>query len=152
MPRPPGTWTKTELDADAQRARAEFVRQRTAALQTERQTYLHAHREAAKVVDALLQRTDDLRNVTGQSLEDRAVLGLARQLAVPPISLDDLDTLTDSCFGQWLNQTTDRGTRPTNVEFAAAELIRQRLDTDRIPWVAADRSPSPAERLTGPRL
>lgn len=147
MPRPPGTWTPAELNADAQQARAEFVKQRLAALQTEQQTYKAAHRDAAQHVDALLQRTGDLRAMTGTSLQDRAVLGLARQLAVPPISVDDLDTLTDSCFGQWLGQTTDRGVRPTAAEFAAAaQLIGQRLDLDRMPWVTAGRAPSAAER------
>ena len=147
MPRPPGTWTRTELERDAQHGRSEFVKQRLAALKREQQGYRAAHREAAEMVNTLLNRTGDLRKLTGKSLQDRAVLGLARQLAVPPISVDDLDTLTDSCFGQWLGQTTQRGMRPSTAEFnAAAKLIRQRLDTDRMPWVAAGRPPTASER------
>lgn len=147
MPRPPGSWTQQELEADAHHARAEFVKVRLAALASERQSYLGAHKEYAQAVDALLQATNDLRSMTGSSLHDRAALGLARQLAIPPISVDDLDTLTDSCFGQWLGQTTDRGVRPSSAEFnQAAKLISDRLDTDRMPWVAAGRAPTQQER------
>lgn len=147
MPRPPGTWTKQELDADAKYARAEFVKTRLAALASEQQTYQEAHKEYAKTVEALLQATSDLCAMTGASLQDRAVLDLARKLAVPPISVDDLDTITDSCFGHWLGQKTDVGMRPTNAEFhQAAQLISKRLDTDRMPWLAAVSAPTKEER------
>jgi hypothetical protein len=146
MPRPPGTWTEQELSEDAQFARSAFVQSRLAALDSERQTYLQAHAANAVTVEKLMGASEYLLALTGASLQDREVLHLARQLAIPPISVDDLDTLTDSCFGQWLGQKTDRGKRPTPAEFAAAaDLISARLDTDRMPWLAAGREPSTEE-------
>ena len=147
MPRPPGTCSEDELKEDAQHARSEFVRSRLAALESERQTYLEAHKNYAFTVAHLLWATDDLRAMNGAALQDRETLELARLLAVPPISVDDLDTLTDSSFRNWLGQTTDRGARPTDAEFeAAAKIISERLDTDRMPWVADAREPTDEER------
>lgn len=75
------------------------------------------------------------------------MLDIARYVAVPPISLDDLDTLTDSSFGRWVGQTTERGTRPSEQAFrAAATILGERLDRERAPWLKTRRSPTAAER------
>jgi hypothetical protein len=148
-PRPPSQWTRAELRADAATARKLFVAQRRAALAAERKIYDDALAEAVAAIDALLRASNDLLALAGNSLTDRSVLNIARYLTVPPISLDDLDTLTDSCFGNWVKQTTDRGMRPTASEFtAAARLIGSTLDGDRAPWLAAGHKPTNAERLT----
>jgi XamI restriction endonuclease len=149
FPPPPGVWSASELHADAKEAKRLFVAERLAALTTERTTYLNAHAEYAQTVHGLLTATKDLRQITGSALEDRARLDLARKLAVPPISLDDLDTLTDSVFGNWVGQTTNRGMRPTGESFdQAARIIAERIDRDRAPWLATHRAPTTAERTT----
>jgi hypothetical protein len=149
VPAPPGTWTEQELKADAAHATRLFVQDRLAALKVERETYAEAHRQYAGAVRDLLAATDDLSDITGDSLKDRTRLGFARQLAVPPISVDDLDTLTDSIFGNWLGQTTDKGMRPSDDAFdEAARIISERIDRDRAPWLDANRSPTSAERET----
>ncbi len=146
-PAAPDSWTLEELRTDAAAARALFVKQRLADLQAEQQIYRAAHADYAKVVRAFLEATSDLANFTGDALKNREVLNLARQLAVPPISADDLDTLTDGNFGGWLGQTTDRGGRPTDAEFAAAaKIIGERIDADRARWLAEDREPTDEER------
>jgi hypothetical protein len=149
FPPPPGTWSQAELEADAAEATRRFVGERLAALETEREAYREAHRVYAETVRSLLTATHDLREITGASLQYRAHLDFARQLAVPPISVDDLDTLTDSVFGNWLGQSTDRGMRPTDAAFdEAARIISERIDRERAPWLACSRNPANAERHT----
>ena len=123
------------------------MRERRTALKGERNAYAQWLAEYASTARSLLAASHDLRKLTGEALQDRQLLNLARYLAVPPISIDDLDTLTDSCFGLWAGQTTDRGTRPTAREFAsAARIISERLDRQRARWLAEDRAPTKAER------
>lgn len=147
MPRPPGSWSERELYRDASEAKRRFVKERRASLRREQKAYARWTDEYASTARDLLGASSDLRGLTGDVLEDRELLNLARYLAIPPISIDDLDTLTDSCFGLWLNQATDRGARPTKSEFnAAARLIAARLDQRRAPWLARGGSPRKTER------
>jgi hypothetical protein len=149
MPAPPGSWTERELKRDAARAKAVFIRERLAARREESERYVQERDAFALVVRALLAATDDLAQITGESLRDRQRLNFARYLAVPPISLDDLDTLTDSVFGSWVKQRTDRGVKPTDAAFTvAATIIGERIDRDRAPWLAAGRPPTVMERNT----
>lgn len=147
MPRPPQAWTRDELARDAATSRRLFVDERLAALERERDTYAEAVATYSKHVRALLDATVGLRHLDGQALRDRARIGIAQYLAIPPISDDDLDTLTDSCFGRWKKQKTDRGIRPTEPAFdAAASIVSERLDYRRTPWVDEEREPTPPER------
>lgn len=147
MPRPPQFWTEKELERDAAKARQLFVSDRLAALRREQAAYAAGTDSHAEAVRALLSRTGDLRKLDGDSLKQRDVLDIARYVVVPPISLDDLDTLTDSTFGRWVAQTTERGARPTDQAFgAAAQIIKERLDRERAPWLKPRRSPTAAER------
>ncbi len=147
MPRPPDSWTEKELEGDAAEARRRFVLERRSALAREQKTYAQWLVEYTSAVRRLLGASNDLRDLVASALTERELLNLARYLAVPPISLDDLDTLTDACFGLWVGQKTERGTRPTDEEFAsAAELISERIDHGRAPWLALGRSPTEIER------
>jgi hypothetical protein len=148
-PPPPGNWSQLELRADADEATRLFVAERLQALTEEHTIYRRAHTAYAQTVLGLLAASNDLQSITGHALEDRARLDLARQLAVPPISVDDLDTLTDSVFGKWLGQKTNRGIRPTEAAFEeAARIISERIDLERAPWLAAKRTPTTTERET----
>jgi len=147
VPRPPGQWTTAELQADAAVAKQRFVADRLAALGREKQAYEDWVEEHSQPLRALLAASNDLRNLTGAAIQDRAGLDNLRYAIAPLVSLDDLDTLTDSCFGLWVSQTTDRGQSPTAQAFnAAAAFFAQRIDTTRAPWLAANRAPTQAER------
>lgn len=129
MPRPPQRWTQAELTADAQRSSDVFVARRKAE---------RARRERAIADDApqyrhdlvdLLAATNDLRDITGASLQDRRLLRAARFVAIPFISEDDLDSLTGASLKGWMQQKTERGGRPSEEDLdAAAEVIAQQLD------------------------
>jgi len=147
VPAPPDSWTEEELYRDATRARGLFVKERLAAVSDERLIYQELHREHAIVAQDLLVATNNLLAITAASLGDRKRLQLARYMAVPPISLDDLDTLTGGNFEAWVGQTTEAGERPTATAFqAAAEIIAKRVDTARAPWASrASQKPTTNE-------
>jgi hypothetical protein len=147
MPRPPQHWSRAELEKDAATARKLFVKERRQALSAERALYLGALAEYSDDVVALLGASGDLLNPKPDVLRQRRLLDIARYTLPPPISLDDLDTLTDSSFGAWVKQTTDRGQKPTSKAFRdAAKIIGERIDGQRAPWIAAKRVPTKQER------
>jgi protein tyrosine phosphatase (PTP) superfamily phosphohydrolase (DUF442 family) len=147
VPAPPQSWTADELERDAAASRRRFVDARLAALEREREAYDAWIERFAGEADRLLQATADLRRVTGDALRERALLDVARYATAPVISLDDLDSLTDSGFRAWVGQRTDRGRAPDPPAFAAAaRVIAERIDPARAPWLSEGRTPTPAER------
>ena len=135
------------MERDVSEARNRFVAERRAALSYEQELYAEWLASYIEIVRGLLGESEDLRALTGPVLEDRKFLDVARYLAVPPISLDDLDTLTDSCFGAWVGQKTDRGARPEKQDFdVAASIISERLDKERARWLRGSVGPTKDER------
>lgn len=146
MPRPPAQWTQEELEADRKIAAAEFNRRRREERQViDEAIKLHAPEYRSDAV-ALLEATNNLREITGESLSKRHVMRAARFSAIPFISDDDLDTLTGAKLKSWMGQKTDKGKTPSDEDLAAAaEIFTQALDTSRAPWVPEDRDPTPLE-------
>ncbi len=146
MPRPPERWTEDELKADAQIALQVHVELRRAAAEEEHRQYIELVERFQADASELLERTDNLRQITGDSLKKRNVLELARYAAVPLISAGDLDNLTGAKFGNWIKQKSDRGTCPSDEEFAeAAAVIKPTLNPLLAPWIADGRAPTAAE-------
>jgi hypothetical protein len=147
MPPPPQLWSADELARDAAESRRRFVAERSAALERERKVYAEWVARFASEARALLEASDDLQQLTGESLHSRTLLDTARYAAAPLISLDDLDTLTDASFRLWVGQRTDRGNTPTAEAFAAAaRVIAERIDPARAPWLGEGRAPTASER------
>jgi hypothetical protein len=146
MPRPPQRWTESELKTDAAASTQIFVARRKAErVQREQAIAEHAPEYRQDFLD-LLGATNDLRDITGTSLQDRRLLRAARFVAIPFISDDDLDSLTGANLKGWMQQTTERGRRPSDDDFdAAAEVIAQQVDPYRTPWIAKDRAPTKTE-------
>lgn len=146
MPRPPQSWTRRELEIDAAAAKKLFVAARLKALTSERTLYENAIKTHSGPVADLLKATGNLTAITSDSLKNRAILDAIRYTLSPIISLDDLDTLTDSCFSQWVGQKTERGRRPTDTEFqAAAAFFTARIDASRAPWLISSNAATAAE-------
>jgi XamI restriction endonuclease len=146
MPKPPQRWTDDELEADAKASTEIFVTRRKAERARREQAIAeHAPEYRQDFLD-LLAATNNLREISGASLQDRQLLRAARFVAIPFISDDDLDSLTGANLKGWMQQTTGRGRRPSDEDFdAAAEVIAQQLDPYRTPWIAKDRAPTKAE-------
>jgi hypothetical protein len=147
VPAPPQRWTEAELKREAEAARRIFVKERRKAVKEELATYRRLVAEYERAARDLLTATSDLTKITGKSLQRRPLLNIARYAAVPTISKDDLDNLTDAKFGNWLGQTTDRGARPSSAEFnLAAQIVKESLDPVRAPWLSPRRSARAQER------
>lgn len=146
MPRPPQRWTEQELETDARASTEIFVARRKAERARREQAIAEHAPEYRRDFLDLLAATNDLRDTTGESLQARPLLRAARFVAIPFISDDDLDSLTGANLKGWMQQTTERGRRPSDDDFdAAAEVIAQQVDPYRTPWIAKDRAPTKAE-------
>lgn len=122
-----------------------MARRKAEQAQREQAITNHAPEYRRDFVD-LLGATNNLRAITGASLRDRRLLRAARFVTIPFISADDLDSLTGADLKGWMQQTTERGRRPTDDDFdAAAEVIVQQVDSYRAPWLPERRGPTRAE-------
>lgn len=137
----PPRWTRDELEAARQAAVALFRRER---LDEPQEAYLQAFAVYEARVADLLQGTADLLRLDAEAyavVADPQRLEVLRYLAAPPISADDLKTLTDapSLSPRSFAQDGDLVRRVT------ATIVTV-LDRRRFPWLAGRRPPSDAER------
>lgn len=130
----PPTWTVEELEAGRAEAERRFVSERT---EEGPRAYVALYRTIDPKVRDVLGTTNDLRDLTGELFRaDPEIWGLTRYLCAPPISEEDLWTLSGRKFKRVPADAADR----------VAEVIRQVLDPVRFPWVAEDREPDQHER------
>ncbi len=106
--------------------------------------YLEVFDEYQGKIEELLETTVDLTTLEDHALSilsDRKLLEAFRYLAGPPISLDDLKTLSDAAklSPKALKNDADLMRR-------VVETVRIGLDRRRFPWVVEEREPSEAER------
>jgi hypothetical protein len=137
----PPRWTSAELDAARQQAIDRFRQER---LEEPLEQYLQAFDEARQVLTGLLEQTADLarlRDTALSILTDSKQLEAFRYLAGPPISLDDLKTLTHA-----RSLSPKRLKNEPDLVERVVETVRTVLDQRRCPWVAEERTPTDAER------
>jgi hypothetical protein len=148
-PRHARRWTPAEILRDAQLAREEFRRRRFG---EPRSRYLASVEKFERANEWLLPRLHTLMASDGMSAEHAAQLlaeilseetraTALRYIGGPPISLDDLKTLTDS--------TLSRAAIVGNPEIAQTlrEVLRAVVDIKRFPWIEERRRPTPRERF-----
>jgi hypothetical protein len=138
---PPPHWTDAQLDSDRQFAIDQFRQQRMAEPLEE---YLRHFAEVQAVMENLLETTTDLALLSQQALSiltDPDYLDGFRYLAAPPISIDDLKTLTgtNSLAPKTLQNDPDLVER-------LVQTVRAGLDRRRFPWVSEDREATEADR------
>ncbi len=137
----PPRWTKEELETSRIQAIELFRKQR---MEEPLEEYLEVFDEYQGKVEELLETTVDLAALEDHALEilsDRKLLEAFRYLAGPPISLDDLKTLSDAAklSPKALKKDADLMRR-------VVETVRIGLDRRRFAWVVEDREPTEAER------
>lgn len=137
----PPRWTKEELEAARTQAIELFRKQR---MEEPLEEYLEAFDECQGKIEELLETTVDLTTLEDHALSilsDKKLLEAFRYLAGPPISLDDLKTLSDAAklSPKALKKDADLMRR-------VVETVRIGLDRRRFPWVVEEREPSEAER------
>lgn len=135
-------WFEDDLENARQAALTAFVAERGRE-GTQRYEELFAICEQA--VELLFQETNDLLRFEGKVLRaNPTLIAVARYLAAPPISQDDLNTLAGGTLA---------GRKRIGEELAerAVLIVRAAWDPIRFPWVSETRSPTDAEKLTAIR-
>lgn len=132
----PPRWTLAEFEAGAARGIEVF---RDLRMNEAREDYTSHFAEARRAIEDLLELTTDLTNLdpTGRNAVS-GYLEALRYVAAPPISTDDLETLSGV---DERNFETATGWRPV------VETIMALVDRQRFPWLLDGREPTEAERL-----
>lgn len=137
---PPPRWDTARLTADAATATALFREER---MTEPLEVYSDYFQQARASTENLLESTIDLAEIESQAVEllsDPASLEVVRYLAGPPISKDDLETVSEARLTPQALQK-----EPTSAA-TVIETVRLGLDRNRFPWIAENREPTEAER------
>lgn len=140
MPAQPPRWDEQRLEADRQLAIERFRDER---INESLGAYLENFAHYRTAIERLLSSTDELAALAVQAsavLADEDLLYIARYLAGPPVSADDLRVLADAR----LTPASIRAEPESAVR--AVETILRGLDRERFAWVAEQRQPSAEER------
>lgn len=136
----PPTWSDDQLEDDRQRSIARFIAERNAESRASYETVLARNIE---LVTSLFDDTENLLQFgSGDVLANRpALISVARYLAGPPVSEDDLDTLAGEPVAK-------RRRLEAALARRAATLLESAIDRTRFPWLfeAERRPPTATER------
>ncbi|MGH3302673.1 MAG: XamI family restriction endonuclease [Streptosporangiaceae bacterium] len=133
----PPRWTPAELAFSVERAVRIFRDQR---LSEARDDYASHFEEARSAVEDLLELTTDLatlRQMGGRAIIDGGYLEAVRYLAAPPVSTDDLETLSGVTESQFAK---------ANQWLIVVDTIMTYIDSQRFPWIVDNQEPTEAER------
>ena len=136
----PPVWDDDELERQRQVAIDHFRRLR---MGEPLEDYLSHFEVARSAYEDLLELTVDLTQLGDQAVDaltDPNLLEAVRYLAGPPISTDDLKTLTDASLAP-----TKLRADP-DMARSVVETVLLGLDRNRFPWVAENRDPTEQER------
>lgn len=126
----PPKWTDEQLEDGIQAATSIFRRDR---MQEPLQSYLDAFERYRESVGELLAASDDLANIDNRATEVLTkpnLLEAFRYFAGPPLSADDLKTLSEGVLSPaHLRKDPDALRR-------IVEIVRMGLDRRRFPWAA----------------
>src|ERR1017187_478770 len=131
----PPLWTLEQFTQGVERGIEIFRDER---LNEAREDYSSHFNEAQSAVEDLLELSTDLATLTqtaGSAVADAGYLGALRSLAAPPVSFDDLETLSGVAGPDFENQWP-----------IVVGTILALVDTHRFPWVVDGREPTEAER------
>ena len=136
----PPRWDADRLGVELERSIERFRQDR---MEEPLEDYIEAFEDSTDHYDDLLERTVDLSRIDPAALEiltNPKLLEAFRYLAGPPISTDDLKTLTQAT----LSSKSFRND-PENVRRVVRTVLLG-LDRKRFPWVIEEREPSEHER------
>lgn len=137
---PAPRWSAQELEVARLRAIELFRQER---LQEPLEAYLQAFENCQGAFEDLLETTIDLTQLDAKALEvltDPRLLEVFRYLPGPPVSRDDLETLSEAKL-----KPAALGRDPEMVHRVIG-VVREGLDRRRFAWIGEQREPTPAER------
>ena len=133
----PDIWNEEELRRQAGLALRCFVRKR---LREGSRPYNEAFQKAQGMVTDLFDATDDLSDFSPRVLQQNpALINAARYLAGPPLSQDDLNTLSGG-------PVAERQTISETLARDAVRALKHFLDPFRFPWLATGGDPTKTDR------
>lgn len=141
----PPVWNDATLEADRRQAITNFIGER---MTEGGARYQQVFAENTALVERLFAATNDLLNfASGAALAATPnLVRAARFLSGPPVSEDDLNTLTEASIATRRRLDADLARK-------AAAVIEVAIDAERFPWLfgAQRRTPMPSERDTAIR-
>jgi len=138
----PPRWTTEQFDIQRREAIANFRKFR---LEEPLEAYLEFFDRYQGLFETLLEMTVDLTEIKTHGLHvltQDNLIEAVRYLAGPPISEDDLETISEAAN---LNKKTLEAD-PVLVQ-RVIDLVILALDRRRFPWLTQNREPTEAERL-----
>lgn len=136
----PPRWADEQLQQDLNRAKDIFRRER---LQEPLEAYVDAFDRYQGFVEDLLETSIDLTALESTAIDiltDRQLLETFRYLAGPPLSADDLKTLSDAVLSRRRLEADPEMVR------RIVEVVKTSLDRRRFPWVSEGREPTEGEK------
>lgn len=136
----PPVWSKERLETDRQAAITWFREER---ITEPLEDYLDFFQTSREAIENVLELTDDLRDArlhAPEVMADAEMAEAARYLASPPISKDDLETISDVTMARTLIQ------RDPDRARQLIDTIMTGLDRERFPWLTEGRSATEPER------
>ena len=136
----PPRWTREQLQAGLQRAKEIFRQER---MEEPLEAYLGAFERYQGFVENLLETSIDLTELEKTAVDiltDPQLLEAFRYLAGPPLSQDDLKTLSEAVLSPGRLRSD-----PAMVR-RIIEVVRIGLDRRRFPWISEGREPTEEER------
>lgn len=104
-------------------------------------TYREMFERSQPIVERLFDASHNLRDFRAAIFEDETLLPAARYLGGPPVSNDDLKTLSGGPLSR-------RRLSDEEVAGQVAAVLKSAWDPIRFPWLRDDRDPTPHERST----
>ena len=141
---PPTQWTNEQLRHDIDLAVGIFRRER---MQEPLAAYIEAFDRAYGFSEQLLSASGDLAEIDTKAVEvltNPHLLDAFRSVAGPPLSADDLRTLSEAVL------SPGRLRNDAAMVRRIVEVVRLGLDRRRFPWISENRAPS-ARRPCWPR-
>ena len=133
----PPKWDDERLKSDRQESIDAFITER---LNENQKDYLGIFQECEEAITRLMDTTDNLTDLSGSDfVADPELIEPARQMAGPPISQDDFDTVARG------NVTRRKNIEPEDAR-RAAEILLDTADPERFPWIKENRDPTDVER------
>lgn len=136
----PPVWERNRLQRDIGLARDLFRRERVEEPLQQYLAFYDANRRGLEELLGLTADLSELHSLASEVLSDATTLHLARYLASPPISVDDLTVLADTSLAPTVMRNDPE------AALCVVETILLALDRERFPWVPERRSPTATER------
>lgn len=133
-------WTEQQLRAGITAGSAAFRKER---IEEPVEQYLAFYHQSRANVVNLLELTVDLfqfRTQAAAVFSSRQLLGAARYVASPPLSIDDLVNLSGTTI------SPKAIAKDSKLAFDLADTVLLFLDRERFPWISQTREPTEAER------